>query len=397
MSSPLPAMAASEAGATGLPARSQIAFLAGEASGDLLASLVLPELARRSPADELVGIGGDRMMAAGLVPWHHSRELAVRGYVEVLRHLPRLFALRRSLAQRLTAQPPRAFVGVDAPDFNLGLELKLRAAGIPTVHFVSPSIWAWRPERIDTVRRAVDHMLLIFPFEQKIYDDAGLRSTYIGHPLARVIPMVPDESAARARLGIAPHGSLVAILPGSRADEVRWCGPAFFAAAEQMLATDASLKFLVPAADAERRAQIDALLAIHPKLAAASTLTDGRSHDVLEAADAVLVASGTATLEAALYKKPMVISYLMPRFSAWIMRRKGLIPWVGLPNILAGEFLVPELLQQDATPERIARAMLDQLDAGRRAQLVERFSAMHESLTRDTPALAAEAILATAR
>ncbi len=380
-----------------LPARPQIAFLAGEASGDLLASLVLPELARRSPADELVGIGGDRMIEAGLLPWHHSRELAVRGYVEVLRHLPRLLALRRSLAQRLTAQPPRAFVGVDAPDFNLGLELKLRAAGVPTVHFVSPSIWAWRPERIELVRRAVDHMLLIFPFEQAIYDQAGLRATYIGHPLARVIPMFPDEAAARVRLGLGEGDPLVAILPGSRADEVRWCGPNFFAAAELMLASEPKLRFVVPAADAERRRQIETLLATHPRLAEATAITSGRSHDVLEAADAVLVASGTATLEAALYKKPMVIGYLMPRLSAWIMRRKGLIPWVGLPNILAREFLVPELLQEDATPSAIAHSMLEQLDAGRRAQLVERFTAMHESLSRDTPALATEAILATAR
>lgn len=379
-----------------LPARSQIAFLAGEASGDLLASLVLPELRRRSPAEELVGIGGDRMIAEGLVPWHHASTLAVRGYVEVLKHLPRLFALRRSLAQRLAATPPRVFVGVDAPDFNLGLEAQLKAAGIPTVHFVSPSIWAWRPERIETVRRAVDHMLLIFPFEQKIYEEAGIRATYIGHPLAQVIPSVPDEVGARARLGLAA-GPLVAILPGSRADEVRWCGPAFFAAAELMLAAEPGLRFVVPAADPTRRAEIEALLSRHPKAAAATTLTDGRSHDVLEAADAVLVASGTATLEAALYKKPMVISYLMPRLSAWIIRRKGLIPWVGLPNILAGEFLVPELLQQDATPERIARAMLEQLEPARRAALEARFAEMHESLTRDTPALAAEAILATAR
>lgn len=379
-----------------LPARSQIALLAGEASGDLLASLVLPELRRRSPADELVGIGGDRMIAEGLVPWHHASTLAVRGYVEVLKHLPRLLALRRSLAQRLLATPPRVFVGVDAPDFNLGLEARLKVAGIPTVHFVSPSIWAWRPERLETVRRAVDHMLLIFPFEQKIYEEAGIRATYIGHPLAQVIPKVPDESAARARLGLGA-GPLVAILPGSRADEVRWCGPAFFAAAELMLASEPGLRFVVPAADPIRRAEIEGLLARHPKAAAATTLTDGRSHDVLEAADAVLVASGTATLEAALYKKPMVISYLMPRLSAWIIRRKGLIPWVGLPNILAGEFLVPELLQQDATPERIARAMLEQLEPARRAALEARFGEMHESLTRDTPALAAEAILATAR
>lgn len=380
-----------------LPARTQIAILAGEASGDLLAAQVLPELQRRSPADELVGIGGDRMIAAGLVPWHHASILAVRGYVEVLRHLPRLFALRRALAQRLIAQPPRAFVGVDAPDFNLGLEARLKAAGIPTVHFVSPSIWAWRPERIELVRRAVDHMLLIFPFEQAIYDAAGIRATYIGHPLAQVIPQVPDPAAARARLGLPGSGPLVAILPGSRADEVRWCGPAFFAAAARMLATDPTLRFVVPAADLARRAQIEALLAAEPRLVAATTLTQGRSHDALEAADAVLVASGTATLEAALYKKPMVISYLMPRLSAWIMRRKGLIPWVGLPNILAREFLVPELLQEAATPEAIARAMLDALEPARRELLVERFTAMHESLTRDTPALAAAAILATAR
>jgi lipid-A-disaccharide synthase len=379
-----------------LPARPALAWLAGEASGDLLASLVLPEVRRRAPALDHVGVGGERMVAAGLTAWHSSQELSVRGYVEVLRHLPRLLRLRGSLQQRLLGAMPRAFVGVDAPDFNLGLELKLRAAGIPIVHMVAPAVWAWRPERVDLVRRAVDHLLMIFPFEEAIFAPAGVRCTYIGHPLAREIPLAPDAAAARGRLGLPASGPLVALLPGSRPDEITWCAPLFLDAARLMLDSDPGLRFVLPAADAALHARLAALLEARPRLAERTTLVLGRSHDALEASDAVLVASGTATLEAALYKRPMVVSYRMPRLSAWLIRRKGRIPYVALPNILAGRFLVPEFLQEQAQAAPIARALMEQLAPGRREALAGPYAEMHDALLRDTPALAAQAILATA-
>ncbi len=376
---------------------SSIAVVAGEASGDLLAAGVLAELKRRDPQLSLVGVGGDRMIAAGFDAWAHVRELSVRGYVEVLRHLPRLLRLRRDLFQRISALRPRAFVGVDAPDFNLGLEEKLRATGVRTLHMVSPSLWAWRPERIAQVRRSVDRMLLVFPFEQKLYDDAGIPATYVGHPLAAGIPLMPDAPSARRRLGLLVDGPLVAVLPGSRIDEVRHIAPTFIAAMMRMRAELPSVSFVIPVADSSLRALLDSTLAGYAPLDLHVTLVDGRSHDCLEACDVVLVASGTATLEAALYKRPMVISYRMPWLSAWIMRRKGRIPYVGLPNIMAGEFVVPELLQEAATPAALARAVLDLLnDADGRARLAARFTEMHHALIRDTPRLAADAILAEA-
>jgi len=315
----------------------------------------------------------------------------------VIRHLPRLLRLRSDLLRRITDLRPRAFVGVDAPDFNLGLEEKLRARGIRVVHLVSPSVWAWRRERIEQVRRAVDRMLLVFPFEQALYDKAGIPATYVGHPLAAMIPLVPDAPAARARLGIAQEPPLVAVLPGSRPDEIRYLGTVFVAAMARMKSAMPALNFVLPVADPSLRPLIDAALREHPQLASGVALTTGRSHDCLEACDVVLVASGTATLEAALYKRPMVVSYRMPALSAWIMRRKGYIPYVGLPNIMANEFLVPELLQEAATPEALAAAVLDLLgDSARRARLAERFTEMHHALRRDTVGLAADAILAEA-
>jgi lipid-A-disaccharide synthase len=380
-----------------MSAPSSLAFVAGEASGDLLAAGVLAELKRRDPSLALCGVGGDRMIAAGLDAWEHVRALSVRGYVEVIRHLPRLLRLRGDLLHRITELRPRAFVGVDAPDFNLGLEEKLRARGIRVVHMVSPSVWAWRRERMEQVRRAVDRMLLVFPFEQALYDEAGIPATYVGHPIASMIPLAPDAPAARARLGIAQDAPLVAVLPGSRPDEVRYLGTVFVAAMARMKSAMPALEFALPVADPSLRPQIDAALREYPQLASGVALTAGRSHDCLEACDVVLVASGTATLEAALYKRPMVISYRMPALSAWIMRRKGYLPYVGLPNILAGEFIVPELLQDAATPEALAAAVLDLLgDRARRARLVQRFTEMHHALKRDTVGLAADAILAEA-
>jgi lipid-A-disaccharide synthase len=374
------------------------AFVAGEASGDLIASGTVAELRRREPGLACVGVGGDRMVECGFEPWAHVRELSVRGYVEVLRHLPRLLRLRSTLLARLRGERPAVFVGVDAPDFNLGLEEKLRHDGIPVVHYVSPSVWAWRSERIEQIRRAVDRMLLVFPFEQAIYDEAGIPATYVGHPLASLVPMVPDTTAARARLGVAHDGPLIAVLPGSRLDEIRHLGPSFLEAMALLAGNHDSVRFVLPAADPMLEPTLQRMLAAHPSLVPLLKIYDGRSHDCLEASDIVLVASGTATLEAALYKRPMVIAYRMPALSAWIMRRKGSIPFVGLPNILAGEALVPELLQEQATAARISEAVGALLgDPIRRAALTERFTAMHRELRRETATLAADAILEAAR
>ena len=375
-----------------------IAFAAGEASGDLLAAPVITEILQRAPDMRCVGIGGDRMIAAGFDAWHHVRELSVRGYVEVLRHLPRLLRLRRALRERVVAAKPQVFVGVDAPDFNLALEEQLRGQGVRTVHFVSPSIWAWRGERINQIARAVDRMLLVFPFEQKIYDDAGIPASYVGHPLANMIPMIPDAAAARRRLGLQVEGTLLAVLPGSRPDEVRHNGPTFVAAMAAVAAEQPQMRFVMPVADAAFRSTIEQLMAAQPGLAPKVDIVNGRSHDCLEASDVVLVASGTATLEAALFKRPMVIAYKMSPLTAWIMWRKGRIPYVGLPNILAGELVVPELLQHHATPATLARAVLDWLhDAARRERIAARFTEMHHSLKRDTARLVTDAIFEVAQ
>jgi len=375
-----------------------IGFVAGEASGDLLAAPVIAALRQYLPGAQFAGIAGDRMIEAGATAWWHVRELSVRGYAEVLRELPRLVRMRSALRARLLAERPAAVVGVDSPDFNLRLEMQLRAAGVPTVHYVSPSIWAWRPKRIEKVRRAADRVLLVFPFEQKIYDEAGIAATYVGHPLASIIPPQADGAAARARLGLEGDAPVVALLPGSRRAEVQHIGPAFVEAAALMRSREPRLRFVLPVAEPGLRDLLAPALVGAGEAAERIALVDGHSHDCLAAADGVLVASGTATLEAALFGKPMVIAYRMPTASYWIMRRMGTVTFVGLPNILAGEALVPELLQDDATPERLADALLAMLDNGPRcARLRERFAAIHESLKRDTPRLAAEAIMATMR
>jgi len=373
-----------------------IGFVAGEASGDLLAAPVIAALRERLPQAQFAGIAGDRMIEAGATAWWHVRELSVRGYAEVLRELPRLLQMRAALRDRLLSGRPAAVVGVDSPDFNLRLEMQLRAAGVPTVHYVSPSIWAWRPKRIDKVRRAADRVLLVFPFEQKIYDEAGIAATYVGHPLASLIAPHADAAAARARLGLAVDQPLVALLPGSRRAEVQHIGPAFVEAAVLMLRREPRMRFVLPVAEPGLRGFLAPALAAAGVGAQRIMLVDGRSHDCLQAADGVLVASGTATLEAALFGKPMVIAYRMPAVSYWLMQRMGTVRFIGLPNILAGEPLVPELIQHEATPARLAEALLALLDDRRRCErLRERFAAMHGSLRRDTARLAADAIMAT--
>lgn len=373
-------------------------WLAGEASGDYIASLVLPETARRMDGAPQYGVGGDKMRAAGFHAWHDIRELSVRGYVEVLAHLPRLLRLRSELVERFVESDARVFMGVDAPDFNLGIEQKLRRKGIPTVHFVSPAIWAWRPERMQTIREAVDRMLLVFPFEEAIYKNSGVRATFVGHPLAGVIPMKPDTLGARKALGIDDGLPVVTIMPGSRPDEIEGNSEAFFGAVEKILHRAGDFHVLVPAADEAARAKIIFNSGLYPRVASRIKIEVGASHRMIEAADAVLCASGTAALECALFKKPMVVGYKMPAITGMIMQKKGLVRHVSLPNILLGESVVPEFLQYFCQADWISYALEDALlNDGKRRELEERFSKLHESLLADTPSLAAEVIAEAAK
>ena len=371
-------------------------MVAGEASGDLLASLLLDGLRERWPDAPSFGIGGAQMQRRGFSAWWPSERLAVHGYSwEGFSRLAEILGIRKKLRERLLAKPPAVFVGVDAPDFNLGLEAALREAGIKTVHFVCPSIWAWRANRVEKIRKAADHVLCIFPFEPELLARHGIAATYVGHPLANVIPLKSDKAAARRRLGLDEQGLVLAVLPGSRRSEVRYIASGFFKAAALIRQTEPAIKIVVPAVPA----LIGEIRRIAQQCGVAGWLqiVEGRSHDVLEACDCTLIASGTATLEAALYKRPMVISYSMHPWSWRLMRRKQLQPWVGLPNILCGDFVVPELLQQAATPDGLAGAALRWLRAYENepeaiTALDERFTALHLELKKDTARLAAHAI-----
>jgi len=369
----------------------RFALVAGEASGDLLAGLLLDGLKARWPGMSAVGIGGPQMLARGFDSWWSQEKLAVRGYIEVLRHYAEIAGIRRQLRARLLREWPQLFIGVDAPDFNLELEAALRGRGMKTVHFVCPSIWAWRPERIEKIRAAADHVLCIFPFEPALLEQQGVQASYVGHPLANVIPMQPDRAAARRALGLPEEGAVVALLPGSRRSELRYLASRFFAAAALMQRAQPAITFIAPTLPS-LRAEAEQLLAASG-MAGRVRLIDGQSHAALAACDATLIASGTATLEAALFKRPMVIAYNMNRMSWRLMHRQQLQPWVGLPNILCGEFVVPELLQDAATPEALAEATLAWLQSPDEVRALERqFTAMHEQLRRDTPTLCADAI-----
>lgn len=386
----------------------RVGMVAGEPSGDLLASRVITGLKQRQPDAVCEGIGGPAMQQAGFDAWHPMHALTVFGYVDAFKRLPGLLRIYGNVAKRWQASKPDVFVGVDAPDFNLRLEEKLRSAGIPTIHFVGPSIWAWRYERIERIRRAVSHMLVLFPFEVEIYEKEGIPVTCVGHPLAGNIPMQPDRVAARLRLGLDPEKPVLAIMPGSRSSEIRQLAPRFLQAAAILQRREPDLQFLVPMVNAERRKEFEALQAAHAGLNCHiidAEQLQGLEPDwpaawhVMEAADAVLVASGTATLEAALFKRPMVISYVLTPMMRKIMEWKSgqlrpLVPWVGLPNVLAQDFVVPELLQDEATPESLAEAAWRALtDTQYAAEVEKRFTAIHHSLALDTPRLVAEAIL----
>ncbi len=368
-----------------------LGMVAGEASGDLLASLVLAGVKRRWPQAQCMGIGGPRMAEQGFDAWWPHERLAVRGYIEVLRHYRGIVAIRNELKARWLAHPPQVFMGVDAPDFNLSLAQALREAGVPTMQLVCPSIWAWRPERVSTLRRSVDHVLCLFPFEPELLREHGIAATYVGHPLAQAIPMQPDRLAARERLGLPADARVVALLPGSRVSEIDYLAERFVRTALLLAQRDPDLQFVLPAVPT-LKPRLDALV---QRLQAPTQLRvlSGQSHEALAACDVTLVASGTATLEAALFKRPMVIAYNMHWLSWQLMRRKRLQPWVGLPNILLQDKAVPELLQEQATPEAMAQALEHWLNSpGQVLDLQQRFAQLHLTLMRDTPTLVTHAI-----
>jgi lipid-A-disaccharide synthase len=388
----------------------RLGMVAGETSGDLLAASVLAGLTQRlsgtapepgtsSKPVQAGGIGGPAMRDQGFDPWWSSEELAVRGYAEVLREYPRLRSIRNRLFERMRDWRPDVFVGVDAPDFNLDLERRLRASGLRVAHFIGPSIWAWRGERIHAIGRSVDHMLLVFPFEKPLYDAAGIAATYVGHPLADAIPLQADQAGARRVLNLPADRQIVAVLPGSRGGEITYIAPCFVQTIAWLAQQRPELVFVVPAATERLFARLRAMIAAAGLPAGVDCrLVMGHSHEAIASADAVLVASGTATLEVALFRKPMVIAYRMAWASYQIMKRMGYLPWIGLPNILCNDSVVPEFVQSAATAPAMGAALLRQLDDPVHArELAERFAALHETLRCNCGQRAADALLELAR
>jgi lipid-A-disaccharide synthase len=372
-------------------AKPRIAMVAGEASGDLLAGMLLAALRQRWPALKAAGIGGPKMAAQGFDAWWPHQKLAVRGYAEVLRHYWELVSIRRQLGERLLRERPNVFIGVDAPDFNLGLEARLRGGGIKTVQFVSPSIWAWRPDRVHQIGRAVDHVLCLFPFEPALYAAHGIPATYVGHPLADAIPLEVPREQSRLALGLASDDVVVALLPGSRRSEIEYIAPRVLAAAALMQRARPGLRFVLPLVPG-LASLLEPLLTQHAAGIRIDVL-NGHSHEALAACDVALVASGTATLEAALFKRPMVITYNMHWLSWQWMKRQKMQPWVGLPNILLHDSVVPELLQGEATPAALAEATLAWIaDHERAAGISERFTRLHLELRRNTAQAATDAL-----
>jgi len=385
----------------------RLGLVAGEPSGDLIAAKVLQGIKQACPDLSAHGIGGPQLKAAGLDIWEPMNALSVFGYVDALKSLPRLLSIYRHVSQRWLKESPELFLGVDAPDFNLRLELKLRRHGIPTVHFVGPSIWAWRYERVHQIREAVSHMLVLFPFEVEIYEKEGIPVTYVGHPLADAIDLEPDQLAARRLIGVPENARVIAILPGSRASEIRLMAPRFLMAAQALVKRDSTLIFVVPMVNEQRQAEFQSVLDQYPverlKVLTPSLVQSSHSTPLswqaLAACDMAMVTSGTATLETALFKRPMIISYVlspwMRRIMAWKSGQdKPTLPWVGLPNVLCREFVVPELLQDDATPEKLADTFwaLWQ-DKSQWAVIQSKFHALHQTLRCGTAQRAAEAIV----
>ncbi|HEY1058682.1 MAG TPA: lipid-A-disaccharide synthase [Limnobacter sp.] len=369
-----------------------VAIAVGEASGDWIGALAIDTLLKQHPDWTVEGIAGPKLREAGVKALHQSEELSVRGYVEVLRHLPRLLRMRKGLMQRWSmTQRPRVLVGVDAPDFNLKLELVVRAAGVPTVQVVCPSIWAWRRERIHTLKQACSHVLCIFPFEPALLQEAGIPATYMGHPMAPLVPEIIDVPSYRVALGLEQQAEYLAVLPGSRGSEVKYLGQVFIQTALELLRHKPALKFITPLPPGPLlegfKQSIPAPLKPHWMVVA------GRSHECMAAANAVLLASGTATLEAMMFKKPMVIAYKMPWLSYQWMKNKGYLPYVGLPNILLDRFAVPELIQDAANPADLCKAVLFQLDDEHNRQQLERvFLEQHQRLLQPSGDIAARVV-----
>ena len=366
----------------------RVALVAGEASGDILGCGLMQAIKQRHPDAEFIGVGGARMEAEGLKSFFPMERLAVMGLVEVLGRLFELLRRRRQLARDLIAAKPDVFIGIDAPDFNLGLELKLRRAGIKTVHYVSPSVWAWRQKRVLKIREACDLMLTLFPFEAQFYDEHQVPVRFVGHPLADAIPQQADRAAARKALDLPQDEPVVALMPGSRGGEVARLGELFLDAAIRLRALRPGIHFLLPCATPERREQLEQMLAGRDL---PLTLLNGRSHEALAACDAVLIASGTATLEALLYKRPMVVAYRVAPLTYRILKRLVKSPYISLPNLLAERLLVPELIQDAATPEALAQAVAPLIDGGQ--VQTEGFDVIHRALRRDASVSAAEAVL----
>jgi lipid-A-disaccharide synthase len=371
-----------------------IVLLAGETSGDILAAHLLKGLRLQGCDLPVWGIAGPQLMAQGMDCEASIDELAVRGYAEVLGALPRLWYLRRKLMAQAALRKPSLCITVDAPDFNLVFAAKMKVLGVPTLHFISPSIWAWRRERIASIKSAVDHMLCVFPHEPALYHAAGISASYIGHPMAQTVPLRPDRVSARRTLNIPTHQTVIALLPGSRAAEINYILPRLLGAAARMLAKNPSLHFVMPIASQALELHVQRVMSQLQAHHLPIQMLLGQAGTVLAAADIGIVASGTATLEAALYKLPMVITYAMPRSSWAMMGHKNYLPWVGLPNILCNQWIVPELLQTAATPMALAQATLELLDdANRQDSIRQRFTALHQSLRCDTQTLAARAVM----
>lgn len=371
-----------------------IGIVAGEASGDLLGSHLIAAIKQRRPDIEFVGIAGPKMIAQGAKSLFPMERLAVRGYFEVLRHFLGLVRMRRKLAKHFIENPPELFIGIDAPDFNLGLEAMLRRKGIKTMHYVSPSIWAWRRGRVNTIKRAAGHVMCLFPFEKSLYDEADIPATYVGHPLGDMLPIEQDVEAARAELKISQPGMIIALLPGSRQSELDYMADLFVNTALEIAQAVPDVQFLVPLISRETRGKFEAAIYRNNAQELSFKLLFGHAHMAMAAADGVIVASGTATLEAALLKKPMVIAYKMSRWSWFLMKRMGYLPWVGLPNILSNRSVVPELLQDKATPQNLAEELLRMIsDKSKLAEIQAQFTDIHRQLRQNTGEKAADAVL----
>ena len=371
-------------------------MVAGELSGDNLGAAFIRAVRQRQPDAQFFGVAGPRMEAEGCECWEPAESLAVMGLFEVLAHLPRLLALRRRVRERILTERPQVFVGVDAPEFNLNLAPALHAAGIATVQYVSPQVWAWRQGRVAKMTRFLDLVLCLLPFEKRFYDEYGLAAEFVGHPLADQVPLLPDRPAARAALGLPESAEVLAVLPGSRRGEVTRLAAAFAGAIGILAARRPGIRFVAPMANAAAREAFTQALALHAP-GVAVMLTDGHVQQALTAADAVLVASGTATLETLLCKRPMVVAYRLGALTALLLRRFGLMkaPFFAQPNLLAGRGVVPELFQEEVSPQRLAAELERWLDdAGARAALVEVFTAIHEQLRRSASERAADAVLA---